>query len=70
MCDAANRYHRDLCQQKTFFSIGTDEHGQKVQIKSGDNDTYDFCTENSNKFKDLFNHAKIDYNRFIRTTDK
>lgn len=30
LCDSANRYHRDLLGQKTLFSIGTDEHGQKV----------------------------------------
>lgn len=30
LCDAASRFHK--CNgEKTFFSIGTDEHGQKVQ---------------------------------------
>ena len=30
LCDAANRYHSDLLGQYTFFSTGTDEHGQKI----------------------------------------
>ena len=30
LCDAANRYHRSLKGQATFFSTGTDEHGQKI----------------------------------------
>jgi methionyl-tRNA synthetase len=30
LCDAASRFHR--CKgENTFFSIGTDEHGQKVE---------------------------------------
>ena len=71
LCDGANRYHRDLLGQSTFFSIGTDEHGQKVQQKAelANTDTQIFCDDNSSRFKFLFEQSDVGYDRFIRTSE-
>ena len=34
LCDATARYHRQIKQHKVFFSIGTDEHGLKIQKRA------------------------------------
>ena len=46
LCDAANRYHRDLLGEETYFSIGTDEHGLKIQKKAKEAkiNEFDFCS--------------------------
>lgn len=71
LCDTTNRYLRQLKRQTTFFSIGTDEHGLKVQKSAVANgmDTFEFCTTNSDKFKTLFSKAGVEHDRYIRTTD-
>lgn len=57
---------------KPFLTTGTDEHGLKVQRASEavKIDTKEFVDNASGFFKMLANEAKIDYNRFIRTTDE
>ncbi|QPG73593.1 hypothetical protein FOA43_000905 [Brettanomyces nanus] len=57
---------------KTFFTTGTDEHGLKVQAaadKAGI-DPKTFCDGLSDKFKELAEIGEIQYDRFIRTTDR
>jgi methionyl-tRNA synthetase len=56
----------------TYLTTGTDEHGLKVQQKARDEkiDTYLFCHNNSQVFKNLFDKSKIDYDYFIRTSDE
>ncbi len=58
--------------KKAYLSTGTDEHGLKVQQKAKENNinTLEFCDINSNKFRELFDLAKINYDDFIRTTEE
>uniref|UniRef100_A0A182Y774 Methionine--tRNA ligase, mitochondrial n=1 Tax=Anopheles stephensi TaxID=30069 RepID=A0A182Y774_ANOST len=54
-----------------FLSTGTDEHGLKIQqaaIKHSTS-TEDYCNAIASKYRELFARFKIDYTRFIRTTD-
>jgi len=63
----------NIIQNKNaYLSTGTDEHGLKVQQKAKENNinTKEFCDLNSNKFRELFDKAKINYNYYIRTTDE
>ena len=58
--------------KEVFFLTGTDEHGKKIQSsaeKNGKNpkEFVDFLIP---KFKEAWKKLNIDYNRFIRTTDK
>ena len=55
-----------------FFLTGTDEHGQKIERASKDNnkDTLKFCDEISSIFKDLTFKLNLSNNDFIRTTEK
>ncbi|ANB12701.1 methionine--tRNA ligase MSM1 [Sugiyamaella lignohabitans] len=55
-----------------FMTTGTDEHGVKVEqaAKSVGRDTKEFVDETSQSFKILADKAELDYDRFIRTTDK
>ncbi|BAP39698.1 methionine--tRNA ligase [Metamycoplasma canadense] len=57
---------------ETFFSTGIDEHGQKIQKKAEENNLapQDFVDIQSNKFTDLWNLLKIDYDFYSRTTNK
>lgn len=57
---------------KYRFSTGTDEHGTKVQQaaalhKQAPND---YCDQISQKYRQLFDAADIQYTHFNRTTDK
>ena len=76
-CDSLARYHRLKANDKQagFFSIGTDEHGMKIQkraLQEGFTNPLQMCDENSMIFKNLFakDKANVDYDRFIRTTDE
>ena len=63
---------KKLANKKTFFLTGTDEHGSKV-YKSAQNaklDPQKFCDIISGFFKDLWKNLKIEYDYFVRTTDK
>jgi methionyl-tRNA synthetase len=54
------------------MSIGTDEHGLKVQQAAQLNQMkpLEFCNLISKEFMNLFNNANIDYSDFIRTTEQ
>jgi len=55
-----------------FFLTGTDEHAKKVfQAANKKNvEINNFVDKLSNKFKKAWKELNIEYNRFIRTTDK
>lgn len=55
-----------------FFMTGTDEHGQKIELKAKDaNKTpQQFVDEIADDVKRIYKLLDIDYNRFIRTTDE
>lgn len=71
LADVISRYHK-LIGEKVFFLTGTDEHGKKIQEaaeKSGKKPK-EFVDELIPKFKEAWKKLDIDYDRFIRTTDK
>lgn len=68
--DALARWHRIL-GHPTLYSIGTDEHGVKVQeaaIKNG-KDVQTFCDEVTQTFSDLWRESNLSHDVYIRTTE-
>ena len=71
LADVLARWHK-LFGEDVWFLTGTDEHGKKIQEsaeKSGKSPKQ-FVDELAIKFKEAWKFLNIDYNRFIRTTDK
>ncbi|XP_053658730.1 methionine--tRNA ligase, mitochondrial [Anopheles marshallii] len=74
IADAIHRFNKMTRSNKPddcFLSTGTDEHGLKIQqaaIKHSTS-TEDYCNAIASKYRELFGRFKIDYTRFIRTTD-
>ena len=71
LTDVINRYYQSI-GFKTFFLTGTDEHGLKVQQAAHRNNVSPqiHVDKNVEAFKKIWNELNIDYNYFIRTTDK
>ena len=71
VADTISRYHK-LQGQDVFFLTGTDEHGKKIQeaAEKVGKTPKQFVDDLIPKFKDAWKKLDIDYNRFIRTTDK
>lgn len=55
-----------------FFMTGTDEHGQKIEIKAKENNKTpkQFVDDTAKEVKDMYQQLNISFDRFIRTTDK
>ena len=71
LADVLSRYNK-LMGNDVFFLTGTDEHGQKVQEaaeKSGTTPEQHVQKYHQN-FVALWKKLNINYNKFIRTTDK
>lgn len=71
IADAIARYKR-LTGYDVFFQTGTDEHGQKIELKAKDagvtpKEYVDKIVANA---KDLWKSLDISYDYFIRTTDE
>jgi methionyl-tRNA synthetase len=71
IADVISRYRRTN-GTNVKFSTGTDEHGQKIQTKaeSLNISPMELCNINSKKFKEIHDLYDIDYDQFVRTTDK
>lgn len=71
LSDVIARWHR-LRGDDTFFSTGTDEHGQKVEkaAKKAGKENQKFVDEIVEDFKRLCNLLNISYDDFIRTTEE
>lgn len=71
IADILKRYKK-LQGYETFFLTGSDEHGQKIEdtAKSKNIDPKNFVDEIIINFKILWKLLDIDYDHFIRTTDK
>eukprot|EP00126_Sphaerothecum_destruens_P013474 Sdes_comp23054_c0_seq1m21391 len=69
--DAYNRW-LNFIHQESFYSTGTDEHGLKIQktAELAGKTPQQLCDQISERFKQLFDVANIQYHRFIRTTDQ
>ena len=71
VADALTRFYR-LQNRKVFFLTGMDEHGVKIQKKAEEEkkNPREFVDEISGGFKKLWKELDIEYDGFIRTTDK
>ncbi|MBI4116461.1 methionine--tRNA ligase [Candidatus Pacearchaeota archaeon] len=69
--DILARWHR-LKGEDVFFLTGTDEHGKKIEsaAKKQGKKPKEFVDELVKKYKDDWKKLNVDYDRFIRTTDK
>ena len=71
IADAINRYKK-LNGYETYFLTGSDEHGQKIQKKAEEAGVtpQEYVDKIIADAKDLWKSLGIEYDRFIRTTDK
>ena len=71
LADAIVRYKKK-CGFDTYFQTGTDEHGQKIQLKAeAAGITPQQHVDNiSNEIKRTYKLVDIEYDHFIRTTDE
>ena len=69
--DAFARWHRGIGDQ-VYFLTGTDEHGQKVQDSAdqASMSVMEWTDRYSQRFVDAWSVLAIDYDDFIRTTEK
>ncbi len=70
ICDAIARFNK-LQGKEVFFMTGTDEHGQKIAqaAKNAGKTEMEYLDEIIADAKNLWQLLKIDYDKFIRTTD-
>ena len=71
VADILARWHK-IKGDDVFFLTGTDEHGEKIE-KSAEKmgkSPREFVDEIAEKFKSTWKELDIQYDRFIRTTDK
>ena len=54
------------------FQAGTDEHGEKIFKKAGENNipVKDYVDANSKRFQDFIHSLAVEYTDFVRTTDE
>lgn len=69
--DVLARWNK-LLGKEIFYLTGTDEHGKKIEntAKEKNLEPKQFVDSMIIKFKDAWKQLNIDYDRFIRTTDK
>ncbi len=71
LADSIARYKR-FVGYDVHFQTGTDEHGQKIEIKAFENlsTPKEFVDETSGEIKRIWDLMNTSYDRFIRTTDE
>ena len=71
IADVLSRWHR-LLGYETWFLTGTDEHGQKIARSAEEKGKApkEFVDQLAPKFEKAWKTLNIEFNRFIRTTDK
>ena len=71
LADVINKYYKTMGYD-TFFLTGTDEHGQKVEEAAKKNkiEPIEHVNQYVKQFKKAWNNLDIEYDYFIRTTDK
>lgn len=69
--DAIARFQR-LLDKRVVFITGTDEHGEKIatSAEACGRNPKDHCDTISNSYKMLWADLDIEYDKFIRTTDR
>lgn len=70
LADSIARFKR-LQGYDVFFQTGTDEHGQKVELKAADAGVtpQEFVDRVAGEIKDIWDLMHTSYDKFIRTTD-
>lgn len=68
----ARHYRKKLGEKSVFFSLGTDEHGKKIQeiAEQKNISPQKYADQISSEFKNAWDKLNISSNGFIRTTDK
>ncbi len=71
LADAIARYKR-LKGFDVYFQTGTDEHGEKIQLKAEDAGVtpQEFVDDVAGEIKRIWDIMNTSYDRFVRTTDK
>jgi len=71
IADIISRWNK-LDGKDVFFLSGTDEHGLNIERKAREagKTPKEFCDEISGKFREAWKKLDIQFDRFIRTTDK
>ncbi len=71
LADAIARYKR-LQGYDVYFQTGTDEHGEKIELKAKDEGVspQEFVDEKSTEIKRIWDIMNTSYDKFVRTTDK
>lgn len=71
LADAIARYKRQQGYD-VFFQTGTDEHGQKIELKSAEAGITpkEFVDNVAGKIKNIWDLMNTSYDKFIRTTDE
>lgn len=61
-----------MCGKEVRFQAGTDEHGEKIFKKAGENNipVKDYVDVNSKRFQDFIHSLAVEYTDFVRTTDE
>jgi methionyl-tRNA synthetase len=70
MSDSIARFNKE--RKATYFVTGMDEHGQKIEEKAKEENTpvQEFVDQNAKKFQELDRELGVDYDFFVRTSDK
>ncbi|MGN0807087.1 MAG: methionine--tRNA ligase [Candidatus Coproplasma sp.] len=70
LCDAIARFKR-MQGFNVLFQTGTDEHGQKVELKAADKGVTckQFVDDVAGEIKSIWDMMNVSYDKFIRTTD-
>ncbi len=70
LCDAISRFKK-MQGYNVLYQTGTDEHGQKVELKAADKGVTpkQFVDEVAGTIKSIWNLMGVSYDKFIRTTD-
>ena len=71
LADAIARYKRSRGFD-VFFQTGTDEHGQKIELKAAEAGVtpQEFVDQAAGEIKKIWDLMNTSYDKFIRTTDK
>src|SRR5690625_2838019 len=71
LADSIARFKR-LDGYNVYFQTGTDEHGQKIEQRARDNEISPevYVEQITNEIKRIYKLMNIDYDKFIRTTNK
>ncbi len=71
LADAIARYKRSQGYE-VFFQTGTDEHGQKIELKAGEKGITpkEFVDDVAGEIRRIWDLMNTSYDKFIRTTDE